>query len=127
MARSQSTVIIEGLTITTIIAAFVGSYPTIVHPAPAPIQSYSTKAQDLAGLTPQINAIGGEAEQLIVQPRTTITQAQTTSIFFRPAAPRTFYPGTLSPLPEDIFRTDQLPNALKLIETPIQSGKSVWD
>jgi hypothetical protein len=121
MPRRMLNVLVEGLTITAVVVAFLATSAKIVRPAPLPP---STSAQDLRGLAAQrlgagslqpFFAVGG-AESLDVTPRSQPDVRQ----FFQPATPRTFYPGTISPLPEDLFKPDQLPNALKLIEVPMR-------
>jgi hypothetical protein len=122
MSRQVLNVLVEGLTITAVLVAFLASTARIARPAPVTVksaglaQSDLTSAQDLRGLSApslqQFFSVGG-AESLVPEAgRSDIGE------FFQPGASRRFYPGTLSPLPEDLFLPDQVPNALKLIEVP---------
>jgi hypothetical protein len=119
MSRQMLNVLVEGLTITAVVVAFLATSAKMVRPA---TMSPSISSQDLRGLAAQrlsarslqqFFGVGG-AESLTPDGTPDINQ------FFQPATPRTFYPGTISPLPEDVFKPDQPPNALKLIEVPIR-------
>jgi hypothetical protein len=121
MPRRMLNVLVEGLTITAVLVAFLATSAKIARPA---TMSPSSAAKDLRGLAAQrlsvrslqqFFSVGG-AESLQGRPSVQPDVNQ----FFQPASPRTFYPGTVSPLPEDLFKPDQPPNALKLIEVPIR-------
>jgi hypothetical protein len=117
MSRQMLNVLVEGLTITAVVVAFLATSSRMARPAPMPSAAQRptnmTTAQDLRGLTApdvrQFFSIGG-AESLT--PRSDIRE------FFQPATSRTFYPGTLSPAAEDLFQPDRAATALKLIEVP---------
>jgi hypothetical protein len=123
MSRQVLNVLVEGLTITAVLVAFLASSARVVRPAAVTVQSAGlastdlTSAKDLRGLSSpslqQFFSVGG-AESLV--PESGRSEMRR---FFQPGASRTFYPGTLlSPLPEDLFLPDRVPNALKLIEVP---------
>jgi hypothetical protein len=121
MPRQMLNVLVEGLTITAVVVAFLATSAKLARPA---TMSPSVSSQDLRGLAAQRISAGslqqffavGGAEFLQGRPSAQPDVNQ----FFQPATPRTFYPGTISPLPEDLFKPDQPPNALKLIEVPIR-------
>jgi hypothetical protein len=120
MSRQVLNVLVEGLTITAVLVAFLASSARIVHPAPVQLdqlkQSSSATAKDLRGLSaPSLQrffSVGG-AESLGPE-----SGRSDIGVFFPATTSRTFYPGTLSPSPEDLFLPNQVPNALKLIEVP---------
>jgi hypothetical protein len=118
MSRQVLNVLVEGLTITAVIVAFLATSARMARPAPVDAVEQGaanrTTAQDLRGLTApdvrQFFSVGG-AESLT--PRSDIRE------FFPTGASRTFfYPGALSPAAEDLFQPDRAATALKLIEVP---------
>lgn len=122
MARRFVSLIFEGVTFTTVVVAFAVSGAVA---APLTVQSLLsadqiTQAQPLQGTRMRSSAIGGPADLLVVQPGTTLPEMQGSALFFRPETPRLFYPGTLSPTPQDIFQRDQFPHAIKLWEVPAE-------
>jgi hypothetical protein len=123
MSRQVLNVLVEGLTITAVVVAFLATSARIARPATvATVKSAGlarsdlTSAKDLRGLSAsslqQFFSVGG-AESLVPESGRSDMRE-----FFPTGASRRFYPGTLSPLPEDLFLPDQVPNALKLIEVP---------
>lgn len=122
MARRFLSVLTEGITLTAVVAAFVASGAIVAHSMPAPIQQSSTRAADLKGTQPiQLNRqtlrVISVGEPLATPP----APSPGVQRFFQPASPRVFYPGTLSPKPQDIFRgVNAPPKAIKLVEIPIE-------
>jgi hypothetical protein len=120
MSRQVLNVLVEGLTITAVVVAFLASSVRMARPTPVQLSglrpSSSATAKDLRGLsTPSIQqffSVGG-AESLVPE-----SDRSDIGVVFPTSTSRTFYPGTLSPLPEDLFQPDRGPNALKLIEVP---------
>jgi hypothetical protein len=126
MPRYRLSLFAQGLAYITIVAALVVIPTKIVHTATAPTTTgpdatpaslvpESTQAKDLQGSIPRFFAIGGSAEAFTIPSTTELAETQATSTVFQAGTPRILYPGTLSPLPEDVFRTDQPPYAIKLI------------
>jgi hypothetical protein len=123
MSRKLFIVLAEGITITSIVVSFLASTAAIVHPAPM-----TNSARQLQGLQPQrltpqtlqeFLSVGGEAQSLSPRATNRLQNQQGIEQFFPAAPSRTFYPGTISPLPQDVFQQDQFPHAIKLFETKI--------
>lgn len=122
MSRQVLNVLVEGLTITAVLVAFLASTARMARPGTVTVKSAGlapsdlAAAKDLRGLSSpslqQFFSVGG-AESLVPE-----SGRSDIGTFFQPGVSRTFYPGTLSPLPEDLFQPDRVPNALKLIEVP---------
>lgn len=140
MSRRALGLILEGATITGIVAAFWLSSTAVGRSMPLPGNTAgnttSTSAQGLKsasarGLSnwPWLNCVscGGSTSEAVVltQPQTIRTE------FFTPAAPpllpalrvnqtpRGFYPGTIQADPHDIFGPAPLPNSLKLVDVSV--------
>jgi hypothetical protein len=117
MSRQMLNVLVEGLTMTAVVVAFLATNARIARPAPVTTlevrPTNGATAQDLRGLTTpniqQFFSVGG-AESLT--PRSDVRA------FFPAGTSRTFYPGVLSPSPEEVFQPDRAATALKLIEVP---------